>query len=127
MTNTPAAGDAPHETILVVEDEAELRDMMGDALRLSGYDVVTATDGQHALELLPSIADCCVILLDLLMPRMDGWTFMAKLQADSNFAHIPIIVHSSSTSTAPSNAAKVLQKPVQLDRLLSAVRECCRT
>ena len=114
-------------TVLVVEDEAELRDMLGDALRYSGYSVVTARDGEDALELLPAIESCCVIVLDLVMPRMDGWALLEKLHAAPAYSRIPVIVHTSSPEAAPRTATKIFQKPVELDRLLSAIREVCGT
>jgi CheY-like chemotaxis protein len=112
-------------TVLVVEDEEDLREMIRDALRMDGFTVVTAQDGREALELLPSLHDCCVILLDLLMPRMDGWSFMEALSADPLFCKLPVIVHSSSPRKAPPKVTRVLQKPVEVERLLSAIHECC--
>ena len=70
-------------TVLVVEDEQELREMMRDALELNGYAVVTAEHGHDALAKLPEIDHLCLVILDLLMPVMDGWEFIATLRAQS--------------------------------------------
>lgn len=114
-----------HGTVLVVEDEQDLREMLGDALRMHGFDVVAAVDGVDALEVLATRADWCVILLDLVMPRMDGWTFLDKLKCEPDLQQIPVIVHTSSPRRAPPTATRVLEKPVDVDRLVSIVREHC--
>jgi CheY-like chemotaxis protein len=62
-------------TVLLVEDEEELREMMTEALERAGYTVVAARDGQEALASLERIEHVCVVLLDLLMPGMNGWDF----------------------------------------------------
>jgi len=112
-------------TVLLVEDEEELRESMRDALEMEGYDVVAATDGLDALERLEHIEHVCIVLLDLLMPRMDGWEFFEKFRARPELAAVPVIVHSSAPSRAPAGVTKVLQKPLQIDRLLDVVREYC--
>jgi CheY-like chemotaxis protein len=112
-------------TVLVVEDESELREMMRDALELNGYSVVTAVEGRAALEALAQIERPCLVLLDLLMPGMNGWDFFAEMRARAEYATVPVIVHSSAPAAAPSGATRVLTKPIELARLLAAVREFC--
>ncbi len=112
-------------TVLVVEDEKELREMMREALELSGYAVVTAREGQEALDRISRIEHLCLVLLDLLMPGMNGWDFFKSMRARPELAHVPVVVHSSTPSAAPAGVTRVLQKPVELDRLLSVVREFC--
>ena len=111
-------------TVLLVEDEADLRETIRDALELNGYAVVAAQDGQEALEELDRLGDICMVLLDLLMPRMNGWDFLDKMRERPALADVPVIVHSSAPR-APQGATRVLQKPVDFDRLLSVVREYC--
>ena len=65
-------------TVLVVEDEQQLREMMRDALELNGYAVVTAEHGEDALTKLAEIEHLCLVILDLLMPVMDGRTFISQ-------------------------------------------------
>jgi CheY-like chemotaxis protein len=67
-------------TVLVVEDEEELREMMRDALELNGYLVVTAEDGQDALDKISGIEHLCLVILDLLMPVMNGWDFVERMR-----------------------------------------------
>lgn len=112
-------------TVLVVDDEEELREMMRDALELNGYTVVTAAHGEEALAKLGSIEHPCLVILDLLMPVMNGWDFLGKMRQDAQLASVPVVVHSSAPDQAPAGVARVIQKPLVFDRLLSIVREYC--
>jgi CheY-like chemotaxis protein len=111
-------------TVLIVEDEEDLREMMRDALELNGYAVVTAAEGQTALERVAGV-ELCLVLLDLVMPGMNGWDFYEQMRRRPELASVPVIVHSSSPSSAPLGVTRVLRKPVMLDSLLSVVREFC--
>jgi CheY-like chemotaxis protein len=113
-------------TVLVVEDEQDLREMMRDALELNGYTVVTAGDGQDALNKLTGIENLCLVILDLLMPVMNGWDFVDKLRQRAELASVPVVVHSSAPGPMPPGVTRVLQKPMLFDRLMSIVREYCR-
>jgi CheY-like chemotaxis protein len=66
------------------------------------------------------------VLLDLLMPGMDGWDFFTELRQRPQFADVPVVVHSSAANRAPSGVTRVLQKPFLLQRLLSVVQEYCQ-
>jgi two-component system, chemotaxis family, chemotaxis protein CheY len=112
-------------TVLLVEDEDDLREMMQEALEFNGFMVVAARDGEEALDALDKIEYPCVVLLDLVMPRMNGWEFFDKMRERPELARVPVVVHSSAPSRAPEGVTRVLQKPLQLDRLLSVVREYC--
>lgn len=112
-------------TILLVDDETELREGIQDALELNGYNVVSARDGQAALEFLESEGALCVVLLDLVMPRMDGWEFCARLRALPIYADVPVIVHSSSALPPPEGATRVIRKPLTFVRLMKVVGEYC--
>jgi CheY-like chemotaxis protein len=111
-------------TILVVEDERELREMMRDALELGGYSVVTADDGQDALEKLADVDDPCLVILDLLMPVMNGWDFLEKVRQHPVHAAVPVVIHTSAPAQAPAGV-RVLEKPVTFEGLLAVVREYC--
>ena len=114
----------PH-TVLVVEDEEDLREMVREALEMSGYLVVTAADGHEALVKLSDIQNLCLVLLDLLMPGMNGWDFVAAMRKRSELASVPVVVQSSAPGRPPAGVARVLQKPVMFDQLISVVREYC--
>ena len=86
---------ASGRSVLIVDDDPGIRRMMSLVLAGEGYDVRTAENGRQALDLLASWRPA-VILLDLMMPVMDGWTFLAAQQADPILASIPVIVMSAS-------------------------------
>ncbi len=111
-------------TVLIVEDEAPLRELMCEALELSGYAVVATSNGQEALEAMARIEHVCLVILDLLMPIMNGWELYAELQSRQALTEVPVVVHTSEAGQAPSGTW-VLQKPIKLDRLLSVVNEYC--
>jgi CheY-like chemotaxis protein len=114
-----------NHTVLIVEDELDLREIMRDALELNGYSVVTAADGHTALDALSRIEHLCIVLLDLVMPGMNGWDFLKELRARPDLASVPVIVHTSAPEAAPQDVTSVLRKPLQFDRLLAIVREHC--
>jgi CheY-like chemotaxis protein len=115
---------AMKHTVLVIEDEEPLRELMREALELRGYDVVAAGNGREALEAMARIEHVCLVLLDLLMPVMDGWEFFSELRSRPTLASVPVVIHTSEPSQAPTGL-RVLQKPIKLDRLLSVVHEYC--
>jgi CheY-like chemotaxis protein len=110
-------------TVLVVDDDHFIREIVCDALEAEGYRTVAASDGAEALTIVEhSAAPPAAILLDLMMPGMDGWTFLAELRRTAAFAHVPVIVVSaggrSLLARAPDDVL-VAEKPVDLDRLLA--------
>ncbi len=116
--------------MLVVDDDRDIRDVLTDALEAEGYRVVTAADGQEALDWLRSgVERPCVILLDLMMPRLDGIQFRTEVMNDPALAVLPVVVLSADPSiimTAKSlNFAGSLRKPVPLEALLAAVHAHC--
>jgi CheY-like chemotaxis protein len=115
----------PNHTVLIVEDEEDLRELMCDALQMRGYTVVTAEEGSDALRKIDDIGPPCLILLDLLMPGMNGWDFFAKVRERPELASVPVIIHSSASSRAPAGVTRVLQKPLAFDTLVSIVAEYC--
>jgi CheY-like chemotaxis protein len=114
-------------TVLLLEDEDELRDSMRDLLEEDGYTVVTARDGEEGLAALASIDHLCLVLLDLVMPRMNGWEFFDDMRARPHLATVPVIAHSSVANRAPEGVTRVLGKPLTPERLLAVVHEYCRT
>jgi len=116
---------AIRHTVLIVEDEQDLREMMSEALQMRGYSVVTAEEGEDALRKLEGIGRPCLILMDLLMPGMNGWDLFAKLRERPELSAVPVIVHSSAADRAPSGVTRVLRKPLSFDGLISIVREYC--
>jgi CheY-like chemotaxis protein len=111
------------EMVLIVEDDTETRDTLTQLLEKDGREIVTAGDGQEAFERLSDVPRPCLILLDLAMPRMNGWEFLRRQSADPSIAHIPTIVLSG--STLPAGAKHQLAKPVDVERLLALVDQYC--
>jgi len=122
----------PEKPILIIEDDSDLRDGLAYLLKACGYAVVTAPDGEDALEQLRGGVEPCVILLDLLMPRKDGFQFRAEQLEEPRFASIPTIAYSGiyTGSSLREKAAAlgittVLEKPVDYDGLLDVIEKYC--
>jgi CheY-like chemotaxis protein len=114
-------------TVLVVEDDPAIRNFLKLALEAEGYRVETATQGQEALDMLPKLPTPCLILLDLMMPVMDGWEFARALRKDMILASIPVALVTAYAEEAKtfSGAQTVIRKPIDLDLLLQVVRRFC--
>lgn len=115
------------KNVLIVEDEKAIRQMMQDVLEIHGYNVVVAADGHEGIEQLRRLApEPCVILLDLMMPGMNGWQFLDFQRSDPRLASIPVVVCSAYKESAKSiRPAGIVEKPVQLKNLLGAVQAFC--
>jgi CheY-like chemotaxis protein len=119
-----AGNMAKAKSVLVVDDEAPIRELIADALAFEGYDAVTATHGADALVKLAARRPDAIVL-DLMMPVMDGRSFLTACRSDPRCADIPILVVSAShdlTATAPELGVRAcLAKPFDLDVLLAVV------
>jgi CheY-like chemotaxis protein len=119
-------------TVLVVDDDAAVRDGLVAFLRDEGYGALGAENGRRALEVLETIEAPRLILLDLMMPVMDGWGFRAVQMCDPQLATIPVIVLSAAGRFDVAAAAESLravagmEKPVDWDELLRLVEEYCQ-
>ncbi|HWN70917.1 MAG TPA: response regulator [Haliangium sp.] len=116
--------------VLVVEDDRDVREAILEVLEDNAYRAVAASNGQEGLETLRAAAGKpCLILLDLMMPVMDGWGFRAAQKGDTELGSIPVVVltaHASAPQTAQDmEAAGFLKKPVRLDALLDTVQRYC--
>ncbi len=122
--------ERPLAPVLVVDDNIEVRQAFASLLEGEGYRVAEADDGVAALRLLrEGQIHPCLILLDLMMPRMTGWDFRAEQSRDARLAHIPVLVVSADplASQATHLGAAVLTKPTDPNRLLELVaRHCAR-
>jgi CheY-like chemotaxis protein len=115
--------------VLVVDDEPAVRQMFEDILSGEGSEVVSAVDGRAALDLLNDGTQPCVILLDLMMPRMNGWQFAEELHADPALGELPLAVVAANPRFKPDaerlGARRWLGKPVDIDELLATVDDLC--
>jgi signal transduction histidine kinase/CheY-like chemotaxis protein len=117
----------PGHFVLVVEDDETIRLILREVLEDEGYRVVTAQNGREALEILSSGARPCVILLDLMMPVMNGWQLLEALHQRGDLARLPVVVVSAATGVCelPAGARRCLPKPIHLGNLLAAIAESC--
>jgi CheY-like chemotaxis protein len=113
--------------ILIVEDDSDLRDMMSQLLTLEGYLPASAANGREALEYLREGHAPDLILLDLMMPIMDGWEFRREQERDPELARVPVVVLSALDEhrAGDLHAQAFLKKPLDFDRLLLLVRQYC--
>ena len=127
MSHEESAGADGAVVLLVVEDDADYRTILCEMLEEAGYRVESAMHGVAALARLRAGTTPALILLDLMMPVMDGWSFMAALKEDSSLATIPVIVTTGGGDrvlhSAPVSAA-YLNKPINRDRLLAMIELC---
>ena len=103
--------------------------MMAQLLTLEGFVATTVANGREALEYLRQGDRPDIILLDLMMPVMDGWEFRRKQQSDPALATVPVVVLSAlhHRRAADVDAVAFLKKPLDFDRLLELVRHYCRS
>jgi CheY-like chemotaxis protein len=110
--------------ILLVEDDTAIRETIAELLCDEGYRVTSAANGAEALELLEASDAPSLILLDLMMPVMNGWELQRALHRDPRLSSIPVVVISASRDAEPrlpTDAAAFLAKPFDAGRLLDTV------
>jgi CheY-like chemotaxis protein len=117
------AGAGP---VLITEDDHEIREALEVLLADVGFRVLTAADGRQALTLLKRLRGTAdfptVMLLDLMMPTMNGWELLLELRADPELAALPVVIVSAFADQAPKEGVRaVLKKPVQVSQLLGAL------
>lgn len=114
-------------TVFVVEDDVDTREMLARFLELEGFAVETAANGRQALERLEAGTPASIILLDLMMPVMDGWQFRREQARHETLSKIPVIVVSAAgrDRIAQIDADAYLSKPVDLEELLARITDIC--
>ena len=134
VNETPAAGedapvDAARDLVLVIDDEASQRDLMTRFLHRQNFTVRTASDGRSGLAMARSLKPR-VILLDVMMPDMDGWSVLKALKADAGTAHVPVVMVSFVAEVGLSTAmgaADAVPKPVDWSRLKTVMEQYHQT
>ncbi|MDQ6893582.1 MAG: response regulator [Acidobacteriota bacterium] len=122
MIPASETGDRPR--LLVVEDDPDLRDALSDALSASGYSVDCAVNGREALDYLEITPPPCLVLLDLMMPVMNGWEFRAEQVRNEKIASIPVVLLTAETRAdlgVTLGADECLTKPIELGKLLAVI------
>src|SRR3954462_10337704 len=113
--------------ILVVDDDPDIRDSLREVLEDEGYEVACVGNGREALDHLKTTKpQPCVILLDLMMPVMDGWQFRKEQKQDADISSIPLVVITA-TGKRPVliDAAELVMKPLDLTQLFTAIERYC--
>lgn len=121
MTHAHADGH-----VLLVDDDPDIRDSLSDLLALYGYTTAQAADGARALAMMNEKRPCLVVL-DLMMPVMDGFQLLERMRADGELAETPVVVISAGRldEARKLEVAAVLQKPLDIDRLMNHIRDNC--
>jgi CheY-like chemotaxis protein len=120
--------EAGHDThILVVEDDEDSRNALCDTLIDSGYMPFGVADGVEALEHLRTGARPNLIILDLMLPRIDGWRFLTIVAAEPDLSGIPVVVCTGASGANPPGVPRdhVLAKPIKIDALMGFVARYC--
>jgi CheY-like chemotaxis protein len=121
----PIVSDDFIGTVLIAEDDEAIRDGLSMSLEIEGYRVLTAANGREALEVLPTLQPPCLLLLDLLMPVMNGWELLEAKNREPGLAAIPVVVLSATESKDLPGVAAFVPKPYQLDKVIGAIRKHC--
>jgi CheY-like chemotaxis protein len=121
---------ACERVLMIVEDDRDLRESIIEVLADREYQAIAAGNGKEALEQLrASPVKPCLILLDIMMPVMDGWQFRAEQEVDPDLRGIPVLVLTAHgnprRAAAEMGVAGFLSKPVQLPMLFAAIEQFC--
>jgi CheY-like chemotaxis protein len=115
----------------VVDDDEDIRVVLGTILGAQGYEVATAADGIEALEQIRRTPPPSLILLDMMMPRLDGSGVVRALRPDPLLSHIPVVMisgdHAIGQKAAQLGISSWLVKPIELEQLMSAVLRASAT
>ena len=110
--------------VVVVEDDEDTRELLKTVLQRRGYQVATATDGLDGLDVLRTTDAVCFVLVDLFMPRMDGFGLLRAMVNDPKLAGLPVCLSTSAPDAAPLGVA-CLPKPIDLPRLFAMIELHC--
>jgi len=119
MTVVPCLG-----VVVVVEDDEDTRELLKAVLQRRGYRVATAADGLDGLDLLRATDLVCFVLVDLFMPRMDGFGLLRAMVNDPRLSRFPVCLSTSAPDAAPLGVA-CLAKPIDLPSLFAMIELHC--
>lgn len=112
--------------VLIVEDDEPIRTILSEILRDEGFDVFVAENGNEGLKILETMPRPCLILLDFMMPVMNGQEFMKKKQRDDLIASIPVVLVSAFEDRSKAiGAVGFVKKPIEFDGLMRFLRRYC--
>jgi CheY-like chemotaxis protein len=116
------------QTVLIVEDDEVIRETLAQILQDHSYHVTTAQHGRDALEKMASMPCPCLLLMDLMMPIMNGWELLTELRRDERWSRLPVIILSAggeANDLLQDPYVRFLKKPLRMASLLEAVRTSC--
>jgi len=112
------------KTILLAEDDQDIRDVVQEVLEERGYDVIPARTGRQALDVLAldhaSRPDA--VILDLMMPIVTGWQVLEEMRHDPELEKIPVIILTAVSQDMPTGATAILRKPFDINELLAILK-----
>jgi CheY-like chemotaxis protein len=110
--------------ILLVENDADVRDLLQDSFELLGYDVIPAASGKQALDYLSleRAPPPDIVVLELMLPIVNGWQVVERIRRDPEVAGVPVVVITGDTRDRPTGVSALFRKPLQMQALLDLVR-----
>jgi len=118
-------------TVLIVDDNEENRDILSRRLKADGFDTITAVDGQEAMDILNEKI-IHIVLLDIMMPEVDGFTLLSQIRANSTFEDMPVIMLTAIDIVTVAQeclrlgACGYVTKPYDMDMIKQKIRECLK-
>lgn len=113
-------------SILIVDDDQDVREILAQLLEDEGYSVASASNGREALERLETLPRPVLMILDLMMPVMSGWEVMDVLRREDKRQDVRVAIASAVPNPEVPDADAVLRKPIDLDNLLDTVARLAR-
>jgi len=126
MTQVQGGGCSEGHPVMVVEDDPDIRECIQMLLEDEGFSVITAANGREAEQELMSMDQPCVMLLDMMMPVMNGWELLEELRRTGRLVGgLRVVVVSASPQDVPTGPVACMRKPVRAEQLLATVRQYC--
>ena len=114
-------------TILVVDDDEDIRDALAEVLKTTGRTVLSAANGREAIDILRTGPVICVVLLDMKMPVMDGYRFLELRRRDPHLARVPVaVISAGAVDQDRIDGATQLSKPLKIPQLLEVIDRYCQ-
>ncbi len=110
--------------VLIVDDDADERESLRDVVEMLGLSALMAANAEEALAILVD-ADPCLVILDVLMPRMTGVQMLEQMSHDPRLSQLPVVMSTSAPERVPGGVA-VLPKPVDIEALCGWMKRSCR-
>lgn len=132
QTSTQTPYKSASKTILIIEDDRVVSKMLGHILERRGYTVEVCSDGNTALEKLRSIEPTDLILLDIVLPHIDGFELLGKIRGEEGWQEVPVIMVTANTQEISVvrafevGANDYIKKPIQLEELIVRVNRFLR-